>query len=161
MIIPCKSCQSAFRLDSNLVEPTGSKVRCSKCRDVFMVYPSASANRRKHKRLETRNLISHTTYDIRGTLISQGLSKVLNISKGGMLLESPEPIESGLLSLTATDVKNNLIEIYANLVYCKESPTGRYHSGISFIATVEEVTTFVTKLIKECNFRRDLLSKKL
>ena len=90
-------------------------------------------------------------------MISQGLSKALNISKGGMLLETPEPIEKGLLSLMATDENNDLIEIDCNLVYCKKTSTGRYHSGISFLASDDEVTTFVTKLIKEYNFRRSSL----
>ncbi len=162
MIIPCKSCQSTFRLDSKLVKPAGSMVRCSKCRVVFKVFPSDWENRRKHKRLKTRNLIYHASYDIRGKMISQGLSKALNISKGGMLLETPEPIEKGLLSLMATDENNDLIEIDCNLVYCKKTSTGRYHSGISFLASDDEVTTFVTKLIKEYNFRiRSLPSDKL
>lgn len=39
MKIHCISCQSLFRLDSNLVKPTGSLVRCSKCMYIFMVYP--------------------------------------------------------------------------------------------------------------------------
>ena len=153
MIIPCKSCQSTFRLKSKLVKPTGSRVRCSKCSDVFKVFPPGWENRRKHKRLKTRNLIYHVSYDMRGRLISQGLSKVLNISRGGMLLESPEPIESGLISLMATSVKNNLIEIDGNLVYCRKTSTGRYHSGVSFIGKEEEIAVFVAKLIKEYRLR--------
>lgn len=43
MQIPCISCQSRFRLVSNLVETTGSLVRCSKCGYIFMVYPPAAA----------------------------------------------------------------------------------------------------------------------
>jgi predicted Zn finger-like uncharacterized protein len=39
MKIPCVSCQSMFLLDSNLVKSTGSLVRCSKCKYIFMVYP--------------------------------------------------------------------------------------------------------------------------
>jgi len=39
MKIPCVSCQSLFRLDRNLVKPTGSLVRCSKCNYIFMVCP--------------------------------------------------------------------------------------------------------------------------
>jgi predicted Zn finger-like uncharacterized protein len=39
MKIPCVSCQSIFLLDSNLVKPTGSLVRCSKCKYIFLVYP--------------------------------------------------------------------------------------------------------------------------
>ena len=88
-----------------------------------------------------------------GRVISQGLSKALNISKGGMLLETSEPIESGLLSLKATDMENNLIEIDGNLVYCRKTSTGRYHSGVSFIGKEEEIAVFVAKLIKEYRLR--------
>jgi len=44
MKIPCVSCQSLFRLDSGLVKPTGSLVRCSKCKYIFMVYPPTLIN---------------------------------------------------------------------------------------------------------------------
>ena len=153
MIISCKSCQTIFRVDRKLVKSSGSKVRCSKCRDIFKVFPPEWVDRRKHERLKTRNLIYHTSYDIMGRVISQGLSKALNISKGGMLLETSEPIESGLLSLIATDMENNLIEIDGNLVYCKKTSNGRYHSGVSFIGKEEEIAAFVAQLIKEYNLR--------
>ena len=39
MMIPCVSCDSMFRLDNNLVKSVGSTVRCSKCHEIFMVYP--------------------------------------------------------------------------------------------------------------------------
>ena len=161
MIIPCKSCNSAFHLDSSLVKPTGSKVRCSKCGNIFKVYPADQIERRKHQRIKTRNLVSHQTFDKTGELVSRGLSKALDISRKGILLETIEPIESGLLSMMATDVENNLIEIEGNVVYCKESSSGRFRSGIAFIGTDEEVETFVTKLIEEYSFgKRNLISEK-
>ena len=161
MIIPCESCNSVFRLESRILKPTGSRVRCSKCGKIFKAYPPVEFDRRKHQRMKTRNLISHISYDITGRLISQGLSKALNISKGGILLETIDPIGSGILSLMATDVENNLIEIEGNLIFCKKSSFGRYLSGISFIGTDEQVVTFVTKLIKEYIFRkRNLPSKR-
>jgi pilus assembly protein FimV len=39
MIITCKECNARFNLDENLLKPTGSKVRCSKCNEVFTAYP--------------------------------------------------------------------------------------------------------------------------
>ncbi len=39
MKIPCVSCQSLFRLDRDLVKSTGSLVRCSECKYIFMVSP--------------------------------------------------------------------------------------------------------------------------
>lgn len=44
MQISCISCQYRFRLDKSLVEVTGSLVRCSKCKNIFMVYPPAYAD---------------------------------------------------------------------------------------------------------------------
>ncbi len=41
MIIQCERCETAFELDASRIKPKGSKVRCSKCRQVFTVRPLA------------------------------------------------------------------------------------------------------------------------
>ena len=40
MIITCEACNASFNLDESLIKQTGSKVRCSKCRNVFVAYPT-------------------------------------------------------------------------------------------------------------------------
>ncbi|RLB84765.1 MAG: hypothetical protein DRH24_04085 [Deltaproteobacteria bacterium] len=39
MIITCKACNTSFNLNERLLKPGGSKVRCSKCKEIFMAYP--------------------------------------------------------------------------------------------------------------------------
>ncbi|MGE5259226.1 MAG: DUF3426 domain-containing protein [Hyphomicrobiales bacterium] len=39
----CEGCETSFNVDDRMIRPTGSKVRCSKCRHVFMAYPMAAA----------------------------------------------------------------------------------------------------------------------
>src|SRR5210317_663576 len=39
MIITCKECNSSFNVDDGLITETGSKVRCSKCENIFVAYP--------------------------------------------------------------------------------------------------------------------------
>ncbi|MBN2060249.1 MAG: zinc-ribbon domain-containing protein [Deltaproteobacteria bacterium] len=39
MIVACEKCNAKFNLDENLIKEGGSKVRCSSCRHVFVVYP--------------------------------------------------------------------------------------------------------------------------
>jgi predicted Zn finger-like uncharacterized protein len=39
MIITCKECNSSFKVDDGLIKETGSKVRCSKCENIFVAYP--------------------------------------------------------------------------------------------------------------------------
>jgi pilus assembly protein FimV len=41
MIITCKACNASFNLNERLLKPEGSKVRCSKCKEVFMAFPPA------------------------------------------------------------------------------------------------------------------------
>jgi len=92
-----------------------------------------------------------------GNPISQGLSKAIDISRGGILLETPHPIESGMISLMAVGLDNNFIEIKGELVYSKRTNSGMYHSGIKFVDTDNQVKKFVVGLIKEYNNRRNNL----
>ncbi len=41
MIITCNKCDTRFNIDESLLKQTGSKVRCSKCKNVFLAYPSS------------------------------------------------------------------------------------------------------------------------
>jgi predicted Zn finger-like uncharacterized protein len=39
MIIECEKCHTKYTLDENLLKNTGSKVRCSRCKNLFMAFP--------------------------------------------------------------------------------------------------------------------------
>lgn len=39
MIITCSQCKTSFNLDEKILKPSGSKVRCSKCKNIFIAYP--------------------------------------------------------------------------------------------------------------------------
>ena len=39
MIIKCENCSTSFKLPDDKIKPEGTKVRCSKCKSVFTVYP--------------------------------------------------------------------------------------------------------------------------
>ena len=39
MIVTCEACFTNFNLNDELIKPSGSKVRCSKCNKVFKVFP--------------------------------------------------------------------------------------------------------------------------
>ena len=132
-------------------------MRCSKCQQVFKILPPEKVSRRKHPRIQTRNLISYLSFDEQGEPVSQGLSKAVDISKGGILLETPHPIESGLISLMAVGLDNKFIEIKGELVYSKRTDSGMYHSGIKFVGTDVQVIKFVVALIKEYNYRKNNL----
>ncbi|MEE8398975.1 MAG: zinc-ribbon domain-containing protein, partial [Desulfobacterales bacterium] len=44
MIITCEACDTSFNVDESLLASTGSKVRCSSCKQVFLAYPPDPAD---------------------------------------------------------------------------------------------------------------------
>ena len=107
--------------------------------------------------MNTINLISHVTIDETGRWIFQGLSRAIDISRAGILLETAYPIESGRISMMTVDMDSNLIEIKGELRHCSKSDTAMYHSGIKFIGANEQITKFVTQMIKVYNHRKNNL----
>lgn len=112
-------------------------------------------DRRKHQRIKTQNLISHFSVGESDKFVSEGLGKALNVSRGGMLLETPYPIGSDQLSLMAVDLEDKVFEINARLIYSKKSSDRMYLSGIAFVGSDEQVQTFIAKLVKEYNYLRN------
>ncbi len=39
MIITCNECNSSFNVEDSLINASGSKVRCSRCKNIFVAYP--------------------------------------------------------------------------------------------------------------------------
>jgi len=157
MLIPCETCHSKFKLDSNFIKTAGTLVRCSMCGAVFRVYPPDIVKHRKHSRVKTQNLISYFSFDKNRKLTSHGLGIALDVSKGGILLETPYSIASGFLVLTATGNMKKFIEVNGRLIYSKRASSGTYLCGIEFIGNDERVKDFIIKLIKEYNVQRNNL----
>ena len=112
------------------------------------------ADRRKHARVETSNLISHESIYKDGQIVSHSMGKALNVSRSGILLETARFIEAEHVSIATIDLDNNLIKITGRLIYCRESVTGMYQVGISFIGSEHETAKFTVKLIKLYHHRK-------
>ena len=157
MKVLCDSCHSEFKLDNNSIKETGILVRCSNCRSVFRVFPPDVVKRRKHPRVKTQNLISYFSFNKNHKLTSHGLGIALDVSRGGILLETPYSIESGVLVLTATDKMKKFMEVKGRLIYSKKASNGTYLCGIEFIGKDERVKDFITNLIRVYNVQRNNL----
>jgi len=42
MIVTCENCSTSYEMEDGLIKEAGSKVRCSKCRHVFIVHPAGA-----------------------------------------------------------------------------------------------------------------------
>jgi hypothetical protein len=71
MKIPCVSCQFMCILDNNLLNPTGSLVRCPECRFIFMVHRPNIADEPIAQDTKIDQSILNDLYPIRPELIDE------------------------------------------------------------------------------------------
>ena len=90
----------------------------------------------------------------------KGMGKALDVSRAGLKLETPYPIEGYLISLAIVDIDEQLIEIIGEPLYCRKVAKGVYHTGIQFIGAEKEISDFTVGLVRLHNHRKqDSMSK--
>ena len=111
-------------------------------------------DRRKYVRVETNNLISYESIDKDDEILFNSMGRAVNVSRSGMLLETARFIEAEYVSISTVDLNNNLIKLKGQLIYCRKTDSGLYHSGIRFVGSEHETAKFAVKLIQLYSFRK-------
>ena len=104
--------------------------------------------KRKTPRVKSVKLMSYVCFDEEGNPSEQGMGNTLDISLGGLLLETTVPIEAQDILLQATSSREELIEIKGRVVYSRESEPKKNYTGISFAEKPERIRDIVVSLIK-------------
>lgn len=76
------------------------------------------------------------------------MGKTLDISKGGLLMETGGPVNSKFIIITSTNTKEELIQIKGAVAYCRQKGPGVFHTGIHFIETTEKINEVVQEMIR-------------
>lgn len=111
-------------------------------------------NRRKHPRIKICNPISYDSVDPEGNLLDQNMAIALDVSQNGILLETPQKIESKTIYLIFVDVENELVEIPATVVFSIKKKDLKFKSGINFQGTSEENIRFAKKVIQAYHYQK-------
>lgn len=104
--------------------------------------------KRKHPRVDITNLISYRCLDARGNLTREGRGKSVNISQGGILIETHDPFEWQDILLLSIDIEDEPVGTKGRVVYCNASNFGKYRTGIQFLESNEKIVSFVEGLLK-------------
>ena len=74
-------------------------------------------DRRRYKRLETSCLISYIFLDREGNEIDEGMGTALNLSQGGLLLETYLPVKAQFILIMYIDLEGQLVKIKGKVVH--------------------------------------------
>jgi hypothetical protein len=106
-------------------------------------------NGRKFERYDSLNLLSYERLDSENKTFKQGMGRTLNISEGGVLLETHEPLGGGDTLLISIGIKDEVIDVRSNVVYTNPDNKGMFKSGIEFIEVSLDALVVLRKYIEE------------
>ena len=104
--------------------------------------------RRKNRRIAINHPVFYTGRNSEGRVEEQGGGLALDISKGGMMFESSEPIDATHISIRASFHKGDSIEVEGHLIYSMPCAEGTYRSAIQFTGDPDQISSFFNQI---CN----------
>jgi hypothetical protein len=115
---------------------------------MFGVETMTKDNQREHPRFRSLNLLTYFCIDENRDVVQQGMGRTLDVSEGGILLETHAPIAlQHTISLTI-GLEDDVTEIDGRAVYSKPGESGKYESGIAFYGKNKEGLRVLRKYIK-------------
>ena len=109
--------------------------------------------RRKHPRIAVQCVFSYICLDEDGHPIAEGMGTTVDISQGGIMIETSRPIETETLLLISVNRNKEMLEIKGKVAYTRTIGPAKHLAGIEFLGSREEVTKIVKNLIIEFHSR--------
>jgi hypothetical protein len=110
--------------------------------------PRSFVEKRSHPRLGTSTPIAFVCFDETGAVGSRGTGRALNISQGGLLLETRQMVACPFIRLTALDKEKNPIVFKGRVVFAKPMEGRRFEVGIRFGGRPDERRKALTRFVK-------------
>jgi len=114
-------------------------------------------DKRKHPRFNTRVLASLDCYDEDGELFDQKLGVILDISLGGMLIETDDIIKANYVEIVFVNHERKLMNIVGSIVHSRKSENGKAKTGLCFHGADTENVKIATSLIRAHYYGKKIL----
>ena len=104
--------------------------------------------RRKSQRIDYQNLLTYVGVDENNHERKQGMGRTLNVSEGGILLETRAPFIPKETVFLTIRLEEELLEMKGKVIFCNKREAGNFESGIQFVETHEEKLRFLKQFIE-------------
>jgi len=96
-----------------------------------------TTERRRFIRPEALNLLDYLVIDEQGGQGKYAMGRTLNVSEGGILMETHVPLPVGQQVMITLGLNDKLIDVMGYIIYTTNE-AGRYQNGIEFFLVSEE-----------------------
>jgi len=94
--------------------------------------------KREHRRFNSTNLLSYACINTENIVVQQGMGKTLDVSQGGILLETHVPIDPSHKVHLDIGFRDEVVKMVGDVVYTRTGQSGRSESGIHFVEHSEK-----------------------
>lgn len=108
----------------------------------------AFVEKRSHPRLHTTTQVAFTCFDEKGSVGTRGTGKALNISQGGILMETHDLVICPFIRLAALDNEKNPIVFKGRVIFAKPLEGKRFEVGIRFGGNRKQNLDSLTRFVK-------------
>jgi len=102
---------------------------------------------RKHKRIDSTNLLNYVCLNEAGDAFNQGMGRTLNVSESGILLETHLPIDLKTRISLTIGMEEEIVDIEGKALYSRKNDQGSYETGIEFFDVQAAELTVLQKFI--------------
>jgi hypothetical protein len=117
-----------------------------------------SVNRRQYPRVSIHVPVNYTLLDGKGRIESECIGVVLDVSVGGLLLESFDFVWTEYVGIGFIDMDNRDAQIKCKMAYSRKTDLGVVHTGMTFQGAEAEKLAFVAKIIRANFYRKHRLA---
>ncbi|MEW6077788.1 MAG: PilZ domain-containing protein [Thermodesulfobacteriota bacterium] len=103
---------------------------------------------RKHERVNSLNLLSYSCFNDARETVAQGMGRTLNVSEGGILLETHVQIEPQYAVCLSIGFQEEVTDVMGKIVYSKKGDNDRWQSGIEFLNPDADARRIIKKYIE-------------
>lgn len=99
----------------------------------------SNTERRRYVRPESLNLLDYIVVDEHGVKGEYSMGRTLNISVGGILMETHVKLQVGQQVMITIGLEDELVDVMGRVVHQRDHRDGMYHNGIEFFhASVDD-----------------------
>lgn len=184
MVIECRRCLKKFNLDERLLRLEGSKVKCTKCGNIFpSFHPSAGSpkhppekkakikhappenhdlaaavQKRRHNRIGISVPVSCTPEEPEGKPFSLHRGHITQVSQTGVAVELFCDSISDFVSLSFVNHEGKKIHLKGRVMHSVQKESGKLEIGVSLLGSSQSIGRFVAALVRAHHFSKKVRS---
>ena len=105
--------------------------------------------KRKHPRINSLNLLAYVCMNENSEIVRQGMAKTLDVSEGGILMETHVPVDPQHTVSLTLGLQDELTDVKGKVIHFRKDGNGRFQSGIQFMENQEPTWGVLRKFIEE------------